>query len=169
MRRVSTVYVLNANNQLLMVYNKTQKAWLPPGGFIEGEELEHECAIRETKEESGEKIGGSLIFLGNSEFKKAKIDERSIILPVPLFVVKQTLTSGEVVINYNYLARTNCMEIEVSRFKAEWFSFKEAKKLDIFDNVRMQIEVIENNLRNYREFPDEVIKPTIDMSVFKGR
>ncbi len=44
-----------ANHSVLLIYNSKLKKWLQPGGHILDRELErpHDCAIRETKEETG--------------------------------------------------------------------------------------------------------------------
>lgn len=44
-----------ANHSVLLTYNSKLKKWLQPGGHILDRELEmpHDCAIRETKEETG--------------------------------------------------------------------------------------------------------------------
>jgi len=48
----ATAYILNENQVLLHFHAKLGK-WLPPGGHLEKDETPPECAIRETKEETG--------------------------------------------------------------------------------------------------------------------
>jgi 8-oxo-dGTP pyrophosphatase MutT (NUDIX family) len=49
---VATVYVVNDGATLLHEHRKLD-LWLPPGGHIDRDELPHEAAIRETREETG--------------------------------------------------------------------------------------------------------------------
>ncbi len=49
---VATAYILDKERVLLIFHKKLQK-WLPPGGHVEPNELPHETAIREAKEETG--------------------------------------------------------------------------------------------------------------------
>ena len=49
-----TGYVVNPERtKLLMIHHNKLNKWLPPGGHLEPNELPHECAIRETIEETG--------------------------------------------------------------------------------------------------------------------
>lgn len=49
---VATVYILD-ESQVLLIFHKKLGKWLPPGGHLEPNELPHEGAIREAKEETG--------------------------------------------------------------------------------------------------------------------
>ncbi len=52
-----TGYVMNKDHtKLLLVQHKKLGKWLPPGGHLEANELPHECAIRETFEETGVRV-----------------------------------------------------------------------------------------------------------------
>lgn len=157
MECVSTVYVINKNNQFLMMYNKKQKAWLPPGGFVIDNECIHECAIRETKEEIGLSVGGSLKFMGHVAFESKELDYRTQISPTPIFVAKQTLTNGKVVENFIYLAITDSEIIEVQEYNATWYDYSDMKNIETFDNVRMQIDYIYKNIKDFSFFPEEQV------------
>src|ERR1700728_4814961 len=45
--------VVMEQSHILLVHHRRIGAWLPPGGHIEENELPHQAAIRETKEETG--------------------------------------------------------------------------------------------------------------------
>lgn len=154
MEYLSTVYIVNSKKQFLMQYNSKQKAWLPPGGFLEPGEFIYQAAIRETKEEIGKKIGGTIKFMGNVAFNKAQLDERTTILPTPIFVAKQTLTNGKILENFIYLAITDELDIEVQDFKPRWYNYDEIENLDTFVNVKMQIKYIYDNFMSFALFPD---------------
>lgn len=155
MKCVSTVYIVNHKKDFLMMYNKKQGAWLPPGGFIEGDEMIHECAIRETKEEAGESIAKSLRFMGHVAFPINQLDERSKVSPTPLFVVEQKLSDAKVVENFIYLAEAYNETIEVHDYNARWYNYQELKNIQTYDNVHMQIEYIYKHLEEFLSFPEE--------------
>ena len=46
------MYVIN-NNRVLLHLHKRYNTWFPVGGHFEEDELPHEAAVREVKEESG--------------------------------------------------------------------------------------------------------------------
>lgn len=48
----ATVYVVDGDETLLHDH-KRQPVWMPPGGHVDRDELPHETAIRETREETG--------------------------------------------------------------------------------------------------------------------
>ena len=48
----STTFVV-FDGRTLLHFHKSLKMWLPPGGHIERDELPHECAVREVREETG--------------------------------------------------------------------------------------------------------------------
>jgi len=48
----ATVYVVNGGRVLLHMHKK-YKTWFAVGGHLEPDELPHECALREVKEEAG--------------------------------------------------------------------------------------------------------------------
>ena len=48
----ATVYIVN-NGKVLLHMHKKYNTWFPVGGHLEPNELPHEAAIREAKEEAG--------------------------------------------------------------------------------------------------------------------
>ncbi len=51
----ATVFIVR-NQEILLIFHKKLKKWLPPGGHLEQNELPCEAAIREAYEETGLKI-----------------------------------------------------------------------------------------------------------------
>lgn len=49
----ATVFVVNDENQVLLVWHRKFGKWMPPGGHIDPNELPEDAAIRECKEETG--------------------------------------------------------------------------------------------------------------------
>ena len=48
----ATVYI-KKDEQVLLIYHKKLRKWLPPGGHIDPNELPTDAAVREAKEETG--------------------------------------------------------------------------------------------------------------------
>ncbi len=152
MKQVSSIYIIN-KDKLLMQYNPKQKAWLLPGGFLEENEFVHNAGIRETCEEIGETIAGSLVFLGFKTLDNPNLDYRTKLLPTPIFIAEQTLTDGRIVENFIYLAKTDITKIDNDEFKAKWIPYAEIDTLDTFDNVKIQVKYIFSNLDKFDELP----------------
>lgn len=53
MRHWTATLLLIEGDQVLLIYHQKFNKWTPPGGHVEGDELLHEAAIRETMEEVG--------------------------------------------------------------------------------------------------------------------
>ncbi|HEY9679499.1 MAG TPA: NUDIX domain-containing protein [Drouetiella sp.] len=79
-RHFTASAVIIAQNHILLVHHRRIGAWLPPGGHIEDGEMPHECAIRETMEETGVEI--EVI----SPTMPVTNDPDAFILPSPLCV-----------------------------------------------------------------------------------
>ncbi len=48
----ATVYIIQ-DDKVLLIYHRKHNKWLPPGGHMNADEIPHETAIREAKEETG--------------------------------------------------------------------------------------------------------------------
>jgi 8-oxo-dGTP diphosphatase len=67
---IKTAFVIvEHENKFMLLYNKFYKHWEITGGFIEQGESAKECAIRECKEESNQKIE-ELTFIGLAKYEK---------------------------------------------------------------------------------------------------
>jgi 8-oxo-dGTP diphosphatase len=67
---IKTAFVIvEYENKFMLLYNKYHKHWELTGGFIEQGESPKECAIRECKEESNQKIE-NLTFIGLAKYEK---------------------------------------------------------------------------------------------------
>ncbi len=50
---VTTIYLVNNENKVLLSWNKNMQTWIPVGGHIDSGENPEEAIIREVKEETG--------------------------------------------------------------------------------------------------------------------
>lgn len=53
---VTTIYLVNKDNKVLLTWNKNLQAWIPVGGHIEPGETPEEAVMREVQEETGFKF-----------------------------------------------------------------------------------------------------------------
>lgn len=131
--RAVAVYILNSKNEILLLFHKKLKAYLPPGGHVEDGELTHIAAEREAMEEAGVEIEFLNVF---SDFS----DERSTSLPIP-FTVQLEKVGDYYHEDFVYIARAKNDEIKDVENHGEvgWFSIEKALELELFDNVRRQL------------------------------
>lgn len=131
--RAVAVYILNSKNEVLLLYHKKLKTYLPPGGHVEDGELTHEAAQREAKEEAGVKIR----FV---QINEKLGDDRATPLPTPFLVQLEDL-GDHYHEDFVYLARAESDELENCENHEDigWFSIDEALNLKLFENVKRQL------------------------------
>jgi 8-oxo-dGTP pyrophosphatase MutT (NUDIX family) len=133
--RAVAVYIINQKKQILMLEHKKLKSWLPPGGHVEENELIHEAAIREVKEETGVNIE----FIYDNEPGDDRNDSRARMLPKPFFVQLENI-GDHFHEDFVYLARAkSSLIINNEGHNISWFDIDDAVKLNIFDNVKRQL------------------------------
>lgn len=141
-QRAVAVYIINNQKQILMLEHKKLKSWLPPGGHVEADELIHEAAIREVREEAGIEIE----FIYNRESACNMNDSRAKILPTP-FIVQLEDIGDHFHEDFVYLARaSNDQIINNENHNIAWFDIEKAIELNIFDNVRRQLLYIRDKV-----------------------
>ncbi|MFZ1301464.1 MAG: NUDIX domain-containing protein [Candidatus Microsaccharimonas sp.] len=122
MNRGAFALIFNSDDQLLLVRSLTSHPdtdhWSLPGGLVEQGETDEEGAIRETAEEVG-----LAVELGEVLSTVESSDDNFVAV-----TFKATHLSGEIILQAH--------EIE----KAEWFTFDEAKTLNLGFNIRELID-----------------------------
>jgi len=83
----ASAFVVNKGKILLLKHAKSG-LWLQPGGHIENNELPHETAIRETREETGFSIR-----LINAD-QETKYGEQAVDLPLPFKINTHRIKDG---------------------------------------------------------------------------
>lgn len=115
----ASIFVIDNNDKILLMYNKKLNMWLQPGGHIENNELPHETAVRECKEETG--IDVEIV---NS------INYKSI-NPNPVFIEHYINKVGDMVdIQYFGIPINNNL-LNGEDNKTGWFTIAEEEKMNI--------------------------------------
>ena len=119
----ATVYIVNDDRVLLHMHKK-YNTWFPVGGHLEEDELPHEAALREVKEESG--LDVTLFQKEEDNFSIGLVKK----VPTPLLVYNEgdKNKGGEDFLDFIYCAKTEehepfCEENESGVFR--WFSLEE--------------------------------------------
>lgn len=145
---VATVYVVNDGATALHEHDKLDM-WLPPGGHVDRDELPHEAAIREAREE----IGLDVSLLAEAEGPESETASQ---LPQPQqFLLEDINVTPEGVghqhVDFVYYGEVDHRDITPSAGEQdaddwEWFSPKELReRADEFadDVVEVGIDAIE--------------------------
>ena len=119
----ATVYIINEGRVLLHMHKK-YNTWFPVGGHLEADELPHEAAIREAKEESGLDI--TLFTPGTDTFSIGLVTR----VPTPLCVYHEgdKKNGGEDFLDFIYAATAENTFVSVSQEESgifRWFTKKE--------------------------------------------
>jgi 8-oxo-dGTP pyrophosphatase MutT (NUDIX family) len=138
----ASVWIITKANprKILLLHHKKFDRWMQPGGHIEQFENPVEGAIREVAEETGVDIS----FLLNGI---EKIDEEGKFLPVPQFLMEQSIPAhkGEPAhfhIDIQYVVKIGEQTVSGNNEShgIKWFSKEEALKLSIHEDTKRVIE-----------------------------
>lgn len=133
----ATTYLLDKLSQsTLLHWHKKIQTWLPPGGHIEKNENPEEAAFREIEEETGI---SDVEFIPNQTEEKRMIDERSLMLSLPHFLLEEEIEYNHYHLDWIFYAwiRRKAKEINYNNTKFSWFTIEDLEsEKDIFENVR---------------------------------
>ena len=120
-----TVYIMDDQNQFLMLHNRKLNRWVAPGGKVDREETPDEAAVRECLEETG-------IYV-DLEGEKTPVDG-GLISPYGI-QLNPIIPNVRDHIDLVYFARPRANQ-KLNRCEREtsdigWFTFEEIKKLKI--------------------------------------
>lgn len=128
----ATVYIV-ANEKVLLHKHKKYNTWFPVGGHLEPDELPHEAAIREAKEETGLDI--TLVETENvTNFDIGLVDR----LPAP-FCLYHEGDVEEQFLDFIYIGKTSQTEFSpmISESdKLRWFSKEDLENESIKVHVK---------------------------------
>jgi len=142
---VATAYVVN-DGAVLLHDHDTLEMWLPPGGHVDREEPPHECALRETREETG--LDATIVG-PDGDLSSDTATE----LPRPRNVLLEDINVcdgavGHQHVDFVYYARTDHREVDPAPGEQpadDWAWIDREKLLAAED--RLEPDVIENGRR----------------------
>lgn len=131
----ATVYIINRGKVLLHLHKK-YNTWFPVGGHLEEDELPHEAALREAKEESGFDV---TLYQNNTDDFSIGLVKR---VPTPVFVYNEgdRTVGGEDFLDFIYAAVTDGTEPSSGENESRafrWFSRDEL--LSENENIKIHI------------------------------
>ena len=131
------------NDKALLLFHKKYKIWVPVGGHIERDELPHEAALREIKEESGLDVD---LYQHDKDIKM-NVDNAKIIVP-PVHTVLVDMNPNHQHIDLVFYAKSKNANFVPSPNEAKemkWLSADEIKSANNMpDNVKiLALEAIE--------------------------
>ena len=127
---VTTIFLVNNHNKVLLTWNKNLQTWIPVGGHIDEGETPLEAIRREVKEETGFYFD----FYGDS-FRKGGVE----IVKLHRFQIEEMPHHGY---HMNFVFFGVCESYDSSIIETDegeelrWFSKKEILKEEMLDSVR---------------------------------
>lgn len=131
--------------KILLLFHKKLQSWLPPGGHMEANELPHECAIREAKEETG--IDIEIVSTPCRVF-----DNFAWELPRPFCMLEEVIPLYKETPEHRHIDHVFLASVKNTKTNSDeelkWFSLEEIKNLSaekILENARqLCIQVLSN-------------------------
>ncbi len=142
----ATTFVVFQSKTLLHLH-RSLKMWLPPGGHIDRDELPHEAAVREVKEETG--LDVELI---HTEPTIQSENAREI--PKPKHLLLENINPFHQHIDMIYFAKAESLDVAPGAgesLELRWFTVEELEGPEIEKDIRIlgreAIELISDPLR----------------------
>lgn len=147
----ATVYIINAQQQVLLIYHRKLKKWLPPGGHLDPNEIPSEAACREAREETGleiELIPQENVWVENWNAKSFPRPYLCLLEQIPAF----GNTPAHQHIDFIYIGRPirgeekqNSVEIDGMR----WFVWKEIQALQPDEEIFAETQQVLKHLFDF--------------------
>ncbi len=128
----ATTFVVYQNKTLLHLH-RSLKMWLAPGGHIDRDELPHEAAVREVREETGLTV--DLIY-ENPEINSPNASE----IPRPRHLLLENINPFHQHIDMIYFARAGSFEVTPDpgeSLELRWFSEADLTEKEIENDIRL--------------------------------
>lgn len=127
----ATTFVVSRGRALLLWHNK-MKAWLPPGGHIDENELPEDAARREVLEECGLEV--ELLDAPAGPWGQVRV------LHTPVCVLLEDIEPGHQHIDLIYFGRSRSEEVKVNPREAadhRWFSAADLNSPEVAEDIRI--------------------------------
>lgn len=128
----ATTFVVHKEKTVLHLH-RSLKMWLPPGGHIDRDELPHEAALREVKEETG--LDVKLIHDNPSIHS-----ENAMEIPGPRHLLLENINPFHQHIDMIYFAEASTFEVTPDQgesLELRWFSASELESDEIENDIRL--------------------------------
>lgn len=132
----ATTFIVDRGRVLLHCHPK-QQLWLPPGGHIERDELPHDAALREIREETGLRVRL------HSEPQAADLSRAMLcaVVPQPAFILIEDINPFHQHIDFTYFAKLpDRAEVEGNAWKDNGFAWFRPDDLTM-ENVPQNVKV----------------------------
>jgi 8-oxo-dGTP pyrophosphatase MutT (NUDIX family) len=147
-REHTATLVIVQDDSLLLLFHRKLQTWLPPGGHVEANELPHEAALREAKEETGLDVE-----LHRQEHLSIK-EPNAISIPRPYLCLLEEIPSYKDVpahqhIDFVFLGtpKPGSEVMNLEGHEMRWFTFDEIEKLPqgtVFEEIRQIAKSLQN-------------------------
>lgn len=129
----ATVFIVY-NNKVLLIEHKKAKVWIGPGGHIDRDELPHEAAIREAKEEVGLDIE-----LYSKNKNLTKYGDGSFNIHNGEIINVHNVNEFHQHIDFEFIAITNTDKVVPGPGESQtwqWFTKEEIENLNLRPNIK---------------------------------
>lgn len=125
----ATTFVVDRGRTLLLHHRKLGR-WFPPGGHIDPNELPHEAALREVREETG--LEAELLHHGGMLGQVP-------VLPQPFCMLLETIAPDHQHVDFIYFARVtggSLNHAEREALAARWVTWEQLDAPEIAEDIR---------------------------------
>ena len=128
----ATVYIVNGDKVLLHMHKK-YNTWFAVGGHIKQNELPHQAAVREVREETG--LCVELVKTEHADIELGSVEQ----LALPFMLCREGIGSDEEFMDFVYVARTE--KTELLPQKDESAVFKWFSKAELLNDVTLKYHI----------------------------
>lgn len=121
---------------MLLIFHRKLQKWVPPGGHLEPNELPHECAIREVREETGIEAQCMPIRYPLRLTTELQLPQPYCILHEVIPPYKSELTHMHIDFIYLMVAPERAKKKTVENGETGWFTKTQIEGLTSFDALK---------------------------------